>query len=236
MARTTTTTTRPKFISYRRVSTQEQADSRLGLEAQGLAIAHHVASCAGSVIAELVDVASGNDDDRPQFLRAVELAKRTGASIVVAKLDRLSRAIAVIAGLMRDGVKFTAADRPNASELELHLIAMLAQEERRLIAKRTEEALRALAARGVLLGSRRPGHWDGREDRREAGQRRATEKIAKLRRAVSAPVYAEARAVMDSMPGASLRTIAAELDRRGILTPRGSTWTATAVRRAMLTT
>lgn len=228
------TKTSTKFISYRRVSTDEQGRSGLGLEAQATAIASYLQANGGKCVAEFVDVASGDDDQRPGFTQAVALAKRTGGRLIVAKVDRLSRAVAVIAGLMRDEVGFVACDRPNASELELHLISMLAQEERRLIRERTRDALRHLLARGVLLGSRRPGHWDGREDRRAAGQAKATRNAAEIKRNASAPAYNAVREIASNMPGASLRTIAGEANRRGVLSPQGSTWTASSVRRAIL--
>jgi DNA invertase Pin-like site-specific DNA recombinase len=223
-----------RFISYRRVSTEEQASSRLGLEAQETAIAKHVEAVGGKMIAGFVDVASGDDDGRPGFVAAVALAKRTGSSLIVSRLDRLSRAVAVIAGLMRDEVGFVACDRPDASEMELHLIAILAQEERRLIRVRTREALRRLIARGVLLGSRRPGHWDGRESRRRVGQKKATRRAAEKKREASSPAYEAVREVASVMPGASLREIASEANRRNIPTPQGSVWRASSVRRAIL--
>lgn len=225
-----------KLISYRRVSTGDQGESGLGLEAQADAIAKYVKATGGKVIAEFVDVASGADRTRQGFTQARELARRTGATIVVSKQCRLNRDDFATAKLMDDGIDFVSCDMPNADRFSVKIVSMFAEQYREEIRKHTTAALRALLARGVLLGSRRPGHWDGREDQREAGRQKATEKAAELRRELSAPVYAEVRAVVASMPHATLRAVADELDRRGILTPRGSSWTPTGVRRAILAT
>ena len=185
------------------------------------------------MVREFCEVASGDDDHRPQLEAALKLCKRTGATLIVAKLDRLSRAVAMVAGLMREGVAFRVAELANASELELHLRAVIAQEERRMIAARTVAALAAAKARGTKLGSARPGHWKGREDARQAGQRKAVKVAAAKRRELSAETYKEAAAVAATMPDASLRTIAAALNDRGITTARGSSWTAAAVSRML---
>ena len=231
--RTTTNAAAPKFVSYVRVSTEEQGRSGLGMEAQAAAIRETVAANGGTLVREFSEVASGDDDHRPELEAALKLCRRTGATLIVAKLDRLSRAVALVAGLMREGVAFRVAELANASELELHLRAVIAQEERRMIAARTVAALAAAKARGTKLGSARPGHWKGREDRRQAGQKKAVRAAAAKRRELSAETYRDAAAIAATMPGASLRAIAAALNTQGITTARGASWTAAAVSRMM---
>jgi DNA invertase Pin-like site-specific DNA recombinase len=131
------TTTAPKFVAYARVSTDEQGRSGLGIEAQLAAVRSFVESEQGVMVREFVEIASGDDDDRPQLAAALKLAKRTGAVLVVAKLDRLSRVVAKVAGLIRQGAELRVVECAAASTLELHIRAVVAEEERRMIAART---------------------------------------------------------------------------------------------------
>ena len=198
-------------------------------------VADFVARQGGELIGVLREVESGakTDQERPALSQALGMAKKMKAILIVAKLDRLSRAVALVAGLMREGVAFRVAELANASELELHLRAVIAQEERRMIAARTVAALAAAKARGMKLGSARPGHWKGREDARQAGQKKAVRVAAAKRRELSAETYRDAAAIAATMPGASLRAIAAALNTQGITTARGASWTAAAVSRMM---
>lgn len=225
----------PRFVAYTRVSTDEQGAGGLGIEAQRHAIRQHVESVGGSILGEFVEVASGDDDDRPQLKAALKLAKRSGATIIVSKLDRLSRVVAKIAGLIRGGTELRVLECANASTLELHIRAVIAEEERRKIGERTRDALGAAKRRGVRLGSARPGHWKGREDRRTLGQQRATSAAAAARRELRADTYAVALPIAKRMnsAGDSLHTIAKHLNAEGITTPRGATWRATQVQRML---
>ena len=227
------TSSTPKFVAYTRVSTDEQGADGLGIEAQQHAIRQHIESIGGILVSEFVEVASGDDDDRPKLSAALKLAKRTGATIIVAKLDRLSRVVAKIAGLIRQGTELRVVECANASTLELHIRAVIAEEERRKIGERTRDALGAAKRRGVRLGSARPGHWKGREDRRALGQARATSAAAAARRDMRAETYALALPIAKRMnkAGDSLHSIAKHLNAEGITTPRGATWRATQVQR-----
>lgn len=229
------TTTAPKFVSYARVSTDEQGRSGLGIEAQQHAIRSFVEGEQGIVVREFVEIASGDDDNRPELAAALKLAKRTGATLLVAKLDRLSRVVAKIAGLIRQGAELRVVECANASTLELHIRAVIAQEERRMIAARTVAALESAKRRGVKLGSARPQHWKGREHLRAKGQRRATEQAAAARREMRADTYAAAGPVASEMhaAGASLRKIADRLNELGHTTPRGAAWKAAQVQRLL---
>ena len=236
MSTARTTPTAPKFIAYTRVSTQEQGDSGLGLEAQTAIVRQFVAAKGGTIVREFSEIASGDDDHRPALEAALKMCRRTGAQLIVSKLDRLSRAVALISGLMRQGFNFVVAECAGASTLELHVRAIVAQEAREKIATNTREALAALKARGAKLGSARPGHWKGREDRRQAGQHKGLAKIAAARREASRELYADAAAIAAKFKGASLRTLADELNAAGLTTPRGSGWTAAAVSRMLQAT
>lgn len=231
-------TNTPKFVAYARVSTDEQGQDGLGIDAQKHAIRTYVESVGGEIVREFVEVASGNDDDRPILAAALKLAKRTGAVLLVSKLDRLSRVVARIAGLIRQGAELRVVECANASVLELQIRAVIAEEERRKIGERTRDALAAAKRRGTRLGSARPGHWTGREDRRRLGQQRATANAAAVRRELRADIYAEALPIAKKLDdqGESLRHIAGELNGKGITTPRGSIWRAAQVQRMLATT
>ena len=230
--RTTTNAAAPKFVSYVRVSTEEQGRSGLGMDAQAEAIRQAVAAKGGIIVQKFAEIASGGDDTRPELIAALKMCKRMDATLIVAKLDRLSRDVELIAGTMKR-TPLVVAECVGASPMELHLRASFAEEERNKIRTRTREALAALKARGVKLGSARPGHWKGREDARQAGLKKAVKVAAAKRRELSADTYQEAAAIAATMPGASLRTIAAALNDRGITTARGASWTAAAVSRMM---
>ena len=143
-----------KFISYLRVSTEKQATSGLGLEAQRKAIEDYLNGGRWELIKEFVEVESGKrTDNRPTLRKALETCKRTGAKLLIAKLDRLSRNVAFIANLLESGVEFVACDFPSANKLTIHILSAMAEYEREMISKRTKEALKAAKDRGVKLGS-----------------------------------------------------------------------------------
>lgn len=155
------------IIAYLRVSTDRQGRSGLGLEAQRQAVKTLAASRNATIVAEFVEVESGRKSARPELAKALAAAK--GCTLVVAKLDRLARNVAFISKLMESAVDFIACDMPSANRLVLHIMAAVAEEEARLISQRTKDALAAAKARGKLLGSARPGHWEGREHLRGKG-------------------------------------------------------------------
>ena len=109
------------------------------------------------------------DEDRAEAQRAIAHARRSKATLCVAKLDRLSRNVEFLARVMNSGCEFAAADMPAANRFMLHVMAAVAEHEAKAISERTKAALTVTKARGTLLGSARPGHWDGREDARLAG-------------------------------------------------------------------
>lgn len=216
----------PKFVAYERVSTLRQGRSGLGLEAQRRAIDDFAASRGAVVIGRYTEVESGGRDARPDLARALNLAKLTGATLVIAKLDRLSRNAAFLLTLRDSGVQFLAVDMPEANDLTVGIMALVAQQERGAISRRTKEALAAAKARGVKLGNpngaaalRRAGK--GGEALREVVATNADEFAASLQ-----PVVADLR----TKGCGSLRQIADALNERGIRTRRDGRWHVSNVR------
>src|SRR5712691_1194671 len=142
-----------KFIAYLRVSTDKQGHSGLGIEAQRKAVTDYLDGGNWQLRAEHVEVESGKRSDRPQLQAALAHAKATGATIVIAKLDRLARNVAFISNLMESGVEFVAADMPMANRLTVHVLAAVAEHEREMISQRTCVALAAAKVRGTKLGN-----------------------------------------------------------------------------------
>ena len=145
-----------KFVSYLRVSTKRQGESGLGLEAQRAAVEGFLNGGRWRLVEEHVEVESGKDDrNRPALHRALEACKVYGATLVIAKLDRLSRDAHFLLGLQKANVKFVAADMPEANEMVVGMMALVAQAERRMISERTKAALAVAKARGNVSGSRK---------------------------------------------------------------------------------
>jgi len=139
------------YVAYLRVSTQKQGQSGLGLEAQRVAVSTFTQ--AAHLVGEFVEVESGKKNERPQLQAAITLAKARGATLIIAKLDRLSRNVGFIFQLRDAGVDFVCCDMPNANTLTVGIFAVLAQHERELISQRTKAALAAKLAQGAQLGT-----------------------------------------------------------------------------------
>lgn len=142
-----------KFTAYYRVSTDRQGASGLGLEGQKEAVSNYIASCHGSLEIDFIEVESGKKNNREELNKAIEYCRKHKTTLLIAKLDRLSRNVSFISGLMESGIKFIACDNPHANELVLHMMAAFAEFERKQISERTTHALRAAKARGVKLGT-----------------------------------------------------------------------------------
>ncbi len=132
-----------KYVSYVRVSTKQQEMSGLGLDAQRMMILNYIKNHGGCLLHEFVESESGHHDDRVNLKRAISTSKNTDATLIVAKLDRLSRNVSFISSLMESKVKFVVADMPTANEFTLHIFAALAEQERKYISERTKSALQA---------------------------------------------------------------------------------------------
>src|SRR5215212_4761319 len=215
------------FVAYYRVSTERQGKSGLGLEAQRKAVADFLNGGNWRLVAEFTEVESGKHSDRPALAKAFQACRLRRAKLVIAKLDRLSRDAHFLLGLEKAGVDFVAADMPTANRLTVGIMAMVADEERRLISKRTKEALAAAKARGIKLGGDRgviisvQARKVSRRARREASEARATDLT---------PVIAELQAAGVT----SLGGLARGLNERGIPTARGGAkWTPVQVSRVL---
>ena len=138
------------YVSYLRQSTKKQSLSNLGIEAQREIIQKHLGQI--QPIAEFVETESGKKTDRPKLAEALELCRKTKSTLIVAKLDRLSRNVAFTSKLLESDVEIKFCDFPEANRLVLHIIASIAEYEAGLISTRTKQALKAKKARGVRLG------------------------------------------------------------------------------------
>jgi DNA invertase Pin-like site-specific DNA recombinase len=223
------------IIAYYRVSTAKQGQSGLGLEGQKAAVEAYAKQTGARIVASYREVESGKVAERPELAKALAHAKRSKATLVVAKLDRLARNVAFLSALMRSGADFVACDNPHANKLTIHILAAVAEDEAERISSRTKSALAAAKARGALLGSARPGHWDGREDARLEGLANGRKVAAKVitRRAVEA--YADLAPAMREWraSGMSLQGIADRLNADGHTTRRGRPWNPVQVSRVL---
>ncbi len=209
-----------RVVAYYRVSTDAQGRSGLGLEAQREAVTSLCAARGWSIIADFTEVESGKRNDRAELSAALDRAKITGAVLVVAKLDRLSRNVAFLAALQDSGAAFIAADMPEANEVTIHIMAAIAQAERKAIGKRTREALAAAKARGQRLGNP-----NGAAAFRRAGKGNAAA-IAALSQDADTFAQRLAPRVAELRAGGcqSLPALAKALNESHVQTPRGGKW------------
>jgi DNA invertase Pin-like site-specific DNA recombinase len=215
-----------RYVAYYRVSTKRQGDSGLGLDAQREAVRQFVRD--GDLIAQFEEIESGKRSDRPALDAALRECRLRGATLVIAKLDRLSRSVTFISKLMDDGVPFQAVDFPHANTLTVGIMASVAQFEREMISTRTKQALAAAKARGVRLGGRR---GDFRiEDHAVVGNLRSNE-VQSLKAEALGRDHMAAINDVQSAGLLSLRATAISLNARCIPAPRGGSWSAGQVKR-----
>jgi len=211
-----------KFVVYRRVSTKRQGESGLGLDAQDRDIDLFLNSYAEvpfEVIATFTDVLSGATADRPELARALDMARKEGATLLVAKLDRLSRNVAFVAALLDDRrLNVRVASMPHADKFQLHIYAALAEQEREFISLRTKAALAVAKARGQKLGGLR----DSTAARNAAMRIQADDHAQKVASTITARRAA----------GATYAQIADDLNSMKVPTARGGQWHPTTVRNA----
>jgi DNA invertase Pin-like site-specific DNA recombinase len=221
-----------RFVAYYRVSTDKQGKSGLGLEAQKDAVSRYLNGGSWELVGEFEEIESGGKDDRPQLTRAMQAARLRNATLIIAKLDRLSRDAAFLLGLQKAGVDFVAADMPDANKMTVGVMALVAQHEREAISARTLAALQAAKARGIKLGTHRAGApvlsleaiAKGRAVSKSRRSQKAAERAADL-----LPLIQE----FQQSGHTSLRQIALKLNAAGYLTTRGGQWSAVQVDRVL---
>lgn len=212
-----------RYVVYKRVSTEEQGRSGLGLAAQERDIRLFLEGFAEEpheVLAEFIEIQTGRDDERSQLALALELVRKTGAELLISKLDRLSRRVSFIATLMEDPkLRLRVASMPYADKFQLHVYAALAEQEREFISARTKAALAEAKSRGIKLGGLRD-----HTGRRNAAARASA--VARAERVSSIVIPLREK-------GETLQSIAQALNSAGVVTARGGVWHPSQVQRTL---
>lgn len=223
-----------KFISYLRVSTDKQGRSGLGIEAQREAVTSYLNGGRWNLVAEYVEVETGKRSDRPKLAAALSHAKAIGAKLVFAKLDRLTRNVDLLRSLVASDVDLVFCDLPNVppgpmGRFLLTQMAAVAELEAGLIGERTKKALAAAKARGVKLGNPNGARaLKGKQTGNAEAVAKIKEKAAQRAMGLQGIVEGIKRSGITSV-----RAIAEELNRQGVLSPRGGAWHPTAVARLL---
>lgn len=213
-----------KHVAYYRVSTVGQGISGLGIEAQKAQVRSYLKN--ESPILEFTEIESGKNDKRVQLISALDACKKNGYTLVIAKLDRLSRNLTFISSMMDAKIKFVCADMPEANEFTIHIFAALAQQERKLISERTKAALKALKDKGVKLGN--PQHLGGSKAAELSKAARHARKNNNENNQLSG-----AHAQSLQKEGLNLHEIAKKLNEIGFKASRGGIFTPTQVKRIL---
>lgn len=211
-----------QFVTYYRVSTTRQGISGLGLEAQRQTVERYLAGRAQTVLGSFTEVETGKGSNalekRPQLRLALEMCRKTGSTLLIAKLDRLARNVHFVSGLIETGVDFIAADMPNANKVMIQMHAVMSEWERDQISERTKAALAAAKARGVVLGVTGPANLKTCNDQRQQKAREFGERL---------------RPVLDGLKGQGLtrRAMVDRLNALEIKAPMGGAWSLGQVQR-----
>lgn len=218
-------------IGYLRVSTKGQGESGLGIEAQRAAVEAYARQNGATLVACYVEVESGKLADRPELAKALAHARRSKATLVVAKLDRLARNVAFLSALMESKVPFVAADNPHANRLTVHILAAVAEAEALAISQRTKAALAAYKARGGKLGAELPQC----RNLTEAARLKGTERAAAAKARAADEAYADLQPILTELRagGMTLQAIADKLNADGHTTRRGAAWNPVQVARVL---
>ena len=214
-----------KIVTYIRVSTDKQGRSGLGLEGQQAAIAAFTKTANAVTVAEFCEVESGRNNDRPELAQALKMARVYGATLVIAKLDRLSRNAEFLLFLQRGSVPLVFCDMPEANHLTVGIMAVVAEAESRMISARTKTAMLAAKERGATFGNP-----NGADALRRAAKGNAASRESAITRA-DARAHDLSEALQDVIKAGhiTLQKQANELNKRGITTPRGGKWYASSV-------
>jgi DNA invertase Pin-like site-specific DNA recombinase len=222
-------TTTKLVVIYYRVSTKKQGQSGLGLDAQQTIVTRFLNEHS-TIVATFTEIETGKSATRPQLRAALALCAQNGATLIVAKLDRLARNVAFTSALMNSGIEFIACDCPYATRLTIHILAAVAEDEALRIASRTKGALQELKAQGVKLGSARPGHWEGREHLR-GWQGIPQERAIAIKKGRLEETYANVLPLIRVLQerNETFASIANALNQQGFKTPRGKAFTPSTV-------
>lgn len=211
-----------QFITYIRVSTDRQGASGLGLEAQRAVVERFLSERAKTAIGEFCEVETGKGanalERRPQLRLALEQCKKTGATLLIAKLDRLARNVHFVSGLIETGVDFIAADMPNANKVMIQMHAVMSEWERDQISERTRAALAAAKARGVVLGATGPQNLLRHVEQRKADAEAFRERLRPVLEGFTAQ-------------GMSRRAMVVQLNALGIRAAGGGAWSLAQLQR-----
>ena len=220
-----------KVVAYYRVSTEKQGASGLGIEAQHSYVAGHLQRTGSTLLREFTEVESGRNNERPELAKAIQFAKRSRATLVIAKLDRLARNVAFVANLMETQVQFESCDLPGANSMTVHVMAAVAENEAKAISQRTKDALAAARTRGTKLGAHNPSAKPLRNVDRARGQERS----ARVNREKAVAEYADVLPIMKLKrdAGESLAAIANHLNDDGYVTRTGAAWSPVQVMRVL---
>lgn len=217
------------YVTYYRVSTARQGRSGLGLDAQKTAVRAFLDGQGRNELASFTEVESGKVNDRPQLTAALKRCRQTRATLLVAKMDRLSRSASFLLSLRDSGVRFVAADLPEMNETVVGIMAVMAQAEREAISARTTAALAAAKARGAKLGNPQLAAVAPRTAKQALIASQANKAAAKARAELLRDAVDDARAQGSN----TLRGIAAHMNQLLILTPRGGSWAPASVARLL---
>jgi DNA invertase Pin-like site-specific DNA recombinase len=219
------------IVGYLRVSTKGQGESGLGIEAQRAAVEAYAGQNGVGFVHWYTEVESGKLADRPELAKALAHAKRSKATLVVAKLDRLARNVAFLSALMDSKVPFVACDNPHANRLTLHILAAVAEAEAVAISQRTKAALAAYKARGGKLGAELPQCRNLTPEAVAKGRKRSAQSRAKA----ALEAYADLLPAVNELraKGLSLQAVASQLNAQGHTTRRGKPWNPVQVSRVL---
>jgi len=219
------------LVCYRRVSTDRQGESGLGLDAQEAAIQRYIDQSSGRVLATYTEIESGTRSDRPELIKAIAHAKRSGATLVMAKLDRLARNAPFLLTLQKSGLPLVFCDLLGANEFTIGIMALVADHEAGLISGRTKAALQAAKDRGIKLGASRPECRNLSQEARERGAKRSAEVRAEKARAAYEDLLPQMREWRAA--GWTQQAIANRLNEAGHTTRRGRPWNQVQVARVL---
>jgi DNA invertase Pin-like site-specific DNA recombinase len=216
---------KPRYVAYFRVSTQKQGRSGLGLDAQKQAVKDFLQQFGGELVAEYMEVESGKRIDRLEFTKAADYAELANATLLVAKLDRLSRDLHFVTSLQKRGIRFKLCDLPEIDNLTIHILAAMAEHEARMISVRTKQAMTEAKRRGVVMGNPQLSLLRNRDvsnanQQRVQTQQEWTQKIGKV------ILHLETTEGLTTC-----KAIADTLNARGLTTLRGSSFSVPIVSR-----